>query len=77
MLASELTLFGLVSFLFLCVGGVIGWLAKSHSYETQPRQVYVHPEMFDENGNLIPDEVLAVSFNPDYFGDSDDEDDED
>jgi hypothetical protein len=75
MLASELTLFGLVSFLFLIVGSMIGWMAKSHSYETQPRQIFVHPEMFDENGHLIPDEVLAIRFENESAFDDEDEDD--
>ena len=47
------------------VGGVVGWLAKDHVYQTQP--VYTHPEMFDENGNLLPDEILAVRFENDLF----------
>jgi hypothetical protein len=75
MLASELTLFGLVSFLFLIVGSMVGWLAKSHSYETQPRQIFVHPEMFDENGHLIPDEVLAIRFENDSIIEDEDEED--
>ena len=75
MLASELTIFGLLSFLFLIVGSIVGWLAKSHSYETQPRQIFVHPEMFDENGHLIPDEVLAIRFENESTFDDEDEDD--
>jgi hypothetical protein len=66
MLASEITIFCLLTVLFLFVGVIIGWLTKSHLYESQPKQVYVHPEMFDENGNLIPDEILAVRFENDY-----------
>jgi hypothetical protein len=58
------------------VGGVIGWLTKSHLYENQVRRFYTHPEMFDENGNLIPDEILAVRFENDY-DDNDDEEDRD
>ena len=78
MLATELTIFGLLSFLFLCIGGVIGWLAKMHSYETQPQRIFMHPEMFDNQGNLIPDEILAVRFENGYFDiEDDDEDDED
>jgi hypothetical protein len=73
MLASELTIFTILSFLFLLVGGVIGWLTKSYLYENQVRQIYTHPEMFDENGNLFPDEIIAVRFETDY----DDNDDED
>ncbi len=77
MLATELTIFGLLSFLFLCIGGVIGWLAKMHSYETQPQRIFMHPEMFDSQGNIIPDEILAVRFENGYFDAEDDEDDED
>jgi hypothetical protein len=74
MLASELTIFTILSFLFLLVGGVIGWLTKSYLYENQVRQFYTHPEMFDENGNLFPDEIIAVRFETDYDDNDDDED---
>ena len=30
--------------------------------KTTPDTVYTHPEMFDENGNLSADEILAVRF---------------
>ena len=55
-----LTLTTLVSFLALLVGGMIGWMARQHSYETTPQVVYTHPEMFDANGQLVPDEILAL-----------------
>ena len=55
-----LTLTTIVSFLALLVGGMIGWMARQHSYETTPQVVYSHPEMFDANGNLVPDEILAL-----------------
>jgi len=36
----------------------------------------MHPEFLDENGNIIPDEILAVRFENDYdFGEEDDIDD--
>ncbi len=57
-----LTLTTVVSLLALLVGGMIGWLARQHSYETTPQIVYTHPEMFDSNGNLVPDEIVAVRF---------------
>ena len=57
-----LTLTTVVSFLALIVGGMIGWMARQHSYETTPQIVYTHPEMFDENGQLVPDEIVAVRF---------------
>ena len=57
-----LTLTTTVSLLALLVGGMIGWMGRQHSYETTPQIVYTHPEMYDENGNLIPDEIVAVRF---------------
>ena len=64
MLAVTLTIGTLVSVMMFFVGGMVGWLAKEHVYNTQP--VYTHPEMFDENGNVLPDEILAVRFENDY-----------
>ena len=55
-----LTLTTVVSFLALLVGGMIGWMARQHSYETTPQVVYTHPEMFDANGQLVPNEILAL-----------------
>ena len=55
-----LTLTTVVSFLALLVGGMIGWMARQHSYETTPQVVYTHPEMFDANGQLVPEEILAL-----------------
>ena len=31
----------------------------------------MHPECLDENGNLLPDEILAVRFENDYGTDED------
>ena len=55
-----LTLTSVVSLLALLVGGMIGWMARQDSYETTPQVVYTHPEMFDTNGQLVPDEILAL-----------------
>ena len=57
-----LTLTTVVSLLALLVGGMLGWMARQHSYETTPQIVYTHPEMFDANGNIVPDEILDVRF---------------
>ena len=73
-LIVTLTLTTLVSFLAFLVGGMIGWVAREHSYETTPQTVYTHPEMFDENGNLTADEILAVRFE-NYDNSEDDEED--
>ncbi len=74
MLAVTLTIGTLVSIMFFFVGCVVGWLAKEHFYQTQP--VFTHPEMFDSNGNVLADEILAVSFENYYDYDEDDEDED-
>ena len=70
-----LTLTTTVSLLALLVGGMIGWMARQHSYETTPQYMWTHPEMLDENVNLVPDEIVAVRFeNYDTTEDNDEED---
>ena len=73
-LVVTLTLMTVMSALALLVGGMIGWMARQHSYETTPQVVYTHPEMFDANGQLVPDEILALRIET---HDSDTEEDDD
>ena len=56
-----LTLLLPVSLLFFFVGLLGGWVARDYmlNYREIPRP---HPEMFDINGNLVPDEVIAFNF---------------
>ena len=70
-----LTLTTVVSFLALLVGGMIGWMARQHSYETTPQVVYTHPEMFDANGQLVPDEILALRIETNHDTEIEDDDD--
>ena len=51
-------------------------MSRQHSYDTTPQVVYTHPEMFDENGQLVPDEILALRIenNYDTNEDNDEED---
>ena len=58
---------------FLLVGVIVGWVARDYMlyYQESPQ---VHPEMFDQNGNLVPDEIVAFRFENNY--DNDEEDDE-
>jgi hypothetical protein len=60
--------------LFFMVGSIIGWLTYRHVLESRPP--YLHPEFFDENGQVIPDEVVAVRFEEGYFDDDDEYDDD-
>ena len=75
-LAVTLTLTTVVSLLALLVGGMLGWMARQHSYETTPQVVYTHPEMFDANGQLVPDEILALRIETHDTSEENDEDDD-
>jgi len=75
-LVVTLTLTTIVSALALLVGGMIGWMARQHSYETTPQVVYTHPEMFDANGHLVPDEIVALRIENNHDN-TDEEDDSD
>ena len=75
-LIVTLTISTVVSLLSLLVGGVIGWTARTYTMEkTQYSQYPSHPEMYDENGNLVPDEILAVRFENNYDTDTEEDDD--
>lgn len=77
MLAVTLTLGTLISIMFFVLGGVVGWILKQYVIEKNYlSSLQTHPEMFDENGNIIPDEILAVRFE-NYHDDYDEEDDND
>lgn len=62
MLAVTLTLSTIISIMFLLVGGVIGYLVKEYVNERNSTFIPTHPEMFDEHGQIIPDDILAVRF---------------
>ena len=70
-----LVMFSILCFTFLLLGGIIGWLAQQNNYINLQNQgmAFSHPEMYDENGNLIPDEIVAVRFENDNSEEDDDE----
>ena len=51
-----------VAILLLTIGVsvVIGYLVRAYIHDVTPQ--YTHPEMFDENGNPIADELIAFRF---------------
>ena len=63
-----------ISIMFFIVGILIGWVARDYmmNYREIPRP---HPEMFDINGNLVPDEIVAFRFENNYDNDNEEEDD--
>ena len=50
----------IVGLLTLGLGLVVGYLVRGYIQDTTIQ--YSHPEMFDENGNPLPDELLAIRF---------------
>jgi hypothetical protein len=51
-------------FLFLIVGGLIGWTANDflYAYMQTKSNLPTHPEMYDEDGQYINEELFAVRF---------------
>lgn len=71
MLAITLVFSVLFVLFALILGGLVGWTVKQHLEQKQPYTY--HPEMFDEDGQLIPDELIAFRFeNKDYMDEEDD-----
>ncbi len=71
--ATSLVIMTLLCVTFLMIGGIIGWLAQQNKYlYVQPA---MHPEMYDEYGNVIPDEILALRFENDNSEENDEDDD--
>ena len=73
MLAITLTFSVIISVVFLLIGGVIGYLLKEYVYQRNSTFIPTHPEMFDENGQIIPDEIFAVRFENEMPQDSEEE----
>ena len=59
--AISLVIGSFVTILFFMTGVLIGWTAREYmkNYREIPRP---HPEMFDDQGNLIPDDIVAFRF---------------
>ena len=60
MLAISLVFGSFLTVLFLIVGAIGGWVARE--YFMNYHDIKVHPEMFDSNGNILPDEIVAFRF---------------
>ena len=75
--AVILTFTTLFCVMFLMIGLIGGWIFKQYQVERIYGIRNIHPEFFDNNGNIIPDEVLAVRFEEGFFDGDDDECEED
>jgi len=59
----------------LILGSMIGWVLREYMMYNHDRQYQqpMHPEMYDEHGNVIADSLIAFKFDPNLT-DDDDED---
>lgn len=75
MLAISLVFCSFLIVLFFFVGIIGGWVAREYMMEHQDKPK-LHPEFFDQHGNVIPDEVVAVTFQEGLFDDYDEDEEE-
>ena len=61
MLAVSIVLASFLFILFLVVGVIGGWVARDYMMNYQEVEK-IHPEMYDRNGNIVPDEIVAFRF---------------
>ena len=71
--ATDLVFSILITVMFFLVGIIGGWNLREYllNYQDTPR---LHPEFFDQHGNIVPDEVVSVRFEEGLFDDSEDDD---
>ncbi len=55
-----------LSITFLIIGGLVGWIWNEKTnqflYVASQEEEYIHPEMLDENGHWINEQLLSVRF---------------
>ena len=73
MLAISLVFGSFLTILFLIVGAIGGWVARE--YFMNYHDIKIHPEMFDSNGNVLPDEIVAFRF--ENYDNNEEEDNDD
>lgn len=74
MTATEITLFTLIGFLFLLVGLLGGIVIKFYLDQLASIKMgETHPEMFDEDGKLIADEIVALKIEPGFYDEFEEE----
>ena len=53
-----------LTLLLFVVGGIVGWIVSLYLNNTPQEAPFVHPEFLDSEGNIIPDEIIALRFTP-------------
>lgn len=66
MVAVNLVLGSFLIVLFFIVGLIGGWVAREYmmNYREIPK---LHPEMYDEQGNIVADEVVSLKIEPGFY----------
>lgn len=73
MLVTALVLGVFLILNFLLIGGVIGYLTYGYlAAQTANVVVPDHPEFFDEDGNMITEELITIRFENGYWDEDDD-----
>ncbi len=52
----------LMTALFFVVGLTIGWVANDFLYNMMAKTDVLHPEMYDEDGMVINEELYSIRF---------------
>ena len=63
--AALITIGVFTGILTLTVGFLLGYILRTYIQDNNHQAYTYHPEMFDANGNLVPDEILSVRFEDD------------
>ena len=73
MLAVSIVFAAFLFILFLIVGVIGGWVARDYMMNYQEVEK-IHTEMYDRNGNIVPDEIVAFRFENHDNNDEDEDD---
>ena len=57
--AALITIGVCTGILTLMVGGILGYILRTYIQDNNQNAYTYHPEMFDENGQLVPDEIIS------------------
>jgi hypothetical protein len=65
MQAALITIGVFTGILTLTVGVIVGYILRTYIQDNNQQAYTYHPEMFDENGQLIPDEIISFRLDGD------------
>ena len=57
--AALITIGVFTGILTLTVGFLVGYILRAYIQDNNQNAYTYHPEMFDENGQLVPDEIIS------------------